>query len=130
MDVGNPSNFIRIQKIFNNDVVKMKKTLSGYLFTDQETRKALKEIYDFNGYISDPPGAIGYLGLKEYLAAQGKDTYGVLVETAHPVKFLDSVNKTLKLEVEIPEQLKHPLYKRKVSIPIKDYNELKAYLLN
>ena len=130
MDVGNPSNFIRIQKIFNNDVVKMKKTLSGYRFTDHETRKALKEIYDLKGYIADPHGAIGYLGLKEYLAAQVKDKYGVFLETAHPVKFLDSVNKTLKLEVEIPERLKHTLSKQKVSIPIKDYGELRAYLLN
>ncbi len=130
MDVGNPSNFIRIQKIFNNDVVKMKKILSGYRFTDQETRKALKEIYDIKGYIADPHGAIGYLGLKKYLAGKVKDKYGVFLETAHPVKFLDSVNKTLKLEVEIPERLKHTLSKRKVSIPIKDYNELKAYLLN
>jgi len=130
MDVGNPSNFIRIQKIFNNDVVKMKKTLSGYRFTDQETRKALKEIYDIKGYIADPHGAVGYLGLKEYLVAQGKDQYGVFLETAHPVKFLDSVNKTLKLEVEIPERLKHTLSKQKVSVPIKDYSELKAYLLN
>ena len=130
MDVGNPSNFIRIQKIFNNDVVKMKKTLSGYRFTDQETRKALKEIYDLKGYIADPHGAVGYLGLKEYLAAQGKDQYGVFLETAHPVKFLDSVNKTLKLEVKIPERLKHTLSKQKVRVPIKDYNELKAYLLN
>jgi len=130
MDVGNPSNFIRIQKIFNNDVVKMKKILSGYRFTDQETRKALKEIYDLKGYIADPHGAIGYLGLKEYLAAQVKDKYGVFLETAHPVKFLDSVNKTLNLEVEIPERLKHTLSKQKVSVPIKDYSELKAYLLN
>ena len=130
MDVGNPSNFVRIQKIFNNDVLKMKKALSGYRFTDQETRKALKEIYDLKGYIADPHGAVGYLGLKEYLAKQGKDQYGVFLETAHPVKFLDSVNKTLKLEVEIPERLKYTLSKQKVSVPIKDYSELKAYLLN
>ena len=130
MDVGNPSNFVRIQKIFNNDVVKMKKNLSGYRFTDQETRKALKEIYDLKNYIADPHGAVGYLGLKEYLANQSEDLYGVFLETAHPVKFLESVNKTLKLEVEVPERLKDALSKEKVSIPIKDYSELKAYLMD
>ena len=130
MDVGNPSNFVRIQKIFNNDAVKMKKNLSGYRYTDQQTRKALKEIYDLKNYIADPHGAIGYLGLKEYLNQQKEDLYGVFLETAHPVKFLDSVNKTLKLEVEIPERLKDTLTKEKVSVPIKDYIELKAYLLD
>ncbi|MEK9604284.1 MAG: threonine synthase [Flavobacteriaceae bacterium] len=130
MDVGNPSNFIRIQKIFNNDVVKMKKKLSGYRYTDQETKKALKEIHDINGYIADPHGAVGYLGLKDYLAERKNSHYGVFLETAHPVKFLDTVNKTLKIEVTIPERLKETLSKDKVSIPIRDYNDLKSYLLD
>ena len=130
MDVGNPSNFIRIQKIFNNDIVKLKKILSGYRFTDQDTKKALKEIYDMKNYIADPHGAVGYLGLKKFLEQQNEDYYGVFLETAHPVKFLDSVNKTLKLEVEIPERLKDTLSKEKTSIPIRDFAELKAYLLN
>jgi threonine synthase len=64
------------------------------------------------------------------LEQQNEDFYGVFLETAHPVKFLDSVNKTLKLEVEIPERLKDTLSKEKTSIPIKDYSELKSYLLN
>ncbi len=130
MDVGNPSNFSRIEKIFNNDVVRMKKTLSGFRFTDQETKKALKEIYELNGYVADPHGAVGYLGLKEYLTHQKEDLYGVFLETAHPVKFLDTVNSTLKIDVEIPKQLKNILSEDKVSIPIKNYSELKAYLLN
>ena len=130
MDVGNPSNFIRIQKIFNNDVVKIKKILSGFRYTDQETKKALKEIYALKNYIADPHGAIGYFGLKEYLEQKNEDYYGVFLETAHPVKFLDTVNNTLKLEVEIPERLKDTLSKEKTSIPIKDYGELKSYLLN
>jgi len=130
MDVGNPSNFIRIQKIFNNDVEKMKKVLSSYRYTDQETKKALKEIYDLKGYVADPHGAVGYLGLKEFMTKQNKGFYGVFLETAHPVKFLDTVNKTLKLNVEIPKRLKSTLSKDKMSIPIKDYSDLKAYLLN
>nr|AOE08150.1 threonine synthase [uncultured bacterium] len=130
MDVGNPSNFTRIQKIFNNDIAKMKKILSGYRYTDKETKRALKEIYYLNGYVADPHGAVGYLGLKEFMSDQKDDFYGVFLETAHPVKFLDTVNKTLKLDVEIPERLKATLSKEKVSIPIRDYSELRAYLLN
>ena len=130
MDVGNPSNFTRIQKIFNNDIAKMKKILSGYRYTDKETKRALKEIYNLNGYVADPHGAVGYLGLKEFMSDQKDDFYGVFLETAHPVKFLDTVNKTLKLDVKIPERLKATLSKEKVSIPIRDYSELRAYLLN
>ena len=130
MDVGNPSNFIRISKIFNNDLVKMKKNLSGFRFTDRETENALKEIYDIKSYIADPHGAVGYLGLKKYFADHDRGQYGVFLETAHPVKFLDSVRKTLKLELEIPSRLKDTLSKKKVSVPIKDYAELVDYLLN
>lgn len=130
MDVGNPSNFIRIQTIFNNDIVKMKKTFSGYSYTDNETKKALKEIYAKNQYVADPHGAVGYLGLKKFLSREKKDFYGVFLETAHPVKFIDTVEKTLKLKLPIPERLKETLSKKKVSIPIKDYSELRSYLLD
>lgn len=130
MDVGNPSNFIRIQKIFNNDIFRMKKIISGYSYSDIETKKSLIEIYKKNGYIADPHGAIGFLGLKEYLSKQNKDHYGVFLETAHPVKFIDSVEKILKLKVQIPNRLKSALSKKKSCIPIKDFSELKSYLLN
>ena len=130
MDVGNPSNFVRIQKIFNNDLVKMKKILSGFRFTDQDTKKAMKEIHKISGYVADPHGAVGYLGLKEYFLNQKENLYGVFLETAHPSKFLDSVNQTLNLEVQIPNRLKETLSRNKFSIPIKDYSELRDYLLN
>ena len=130
MDVGNPSNFIRIQKIFNNDIFRMKKIISGYSYSDIETKKSLIEIYKKNGYIADPHGAVGFLGLKEYLNKQNKDHYGVFLETAHPVKFIDSVEKILKLKVQIPNRLKSALSKKKSCIPIKDFSSLKSYLLN
>lgn len=130
MDVGNPSNFIRIQKIFNNDIFRMKKIISGYSYSDIETKKSLIEIYKKNGYIADPHGAVGFLGLKEYLSKQNKDHYGVFLETAHPVKFIDSVEKILKLKVQIPNRLKSALSKKKSCIPIKDFSSLKSYLLS
>jgi threonine synthase len=130
MDVGDPSNFIRIQKIFNNDIYRMKKKFSGYSYTDDQTKKALKKIYSKKKYIADPHGAVGYLGLQEYISTQKDDIYGVFLETAHPVKFKDTVEKTLNLKVPIPNRLKETLSKKKVSIPIRDYNELRSYLLD
>ena len=130
MDVGNPSNFVRIQKIFNNDIYRMKKNFSGYSYTDNQTKKALKKIFSKKKYIADPHGAVGYLGLQEYISTQKDDLYGVFLETAHPVKFRDTVEKTLNLKVPIPNRLKETLSKKKVSIPIRDYNELRSYLLD
>ena len=129
MDVGDPSNFIRILKIFGDDLDNLKETLSGYRFTDDETREALKEIYTTSGYVADPHGAVGYLGLKAYLKDH-PEKYGIFLETAHPVKFLDTVEDSLNIKVDIPERLKETLSKTKKSIPIQDYQGLKDFLLH
>ena len=129
MDVGDPSNFIRILKIFGDDFENLKQILSGYRFTDNQTRKALKEIHQISRYVADPHGAVGYLGLKKYLKDHpGK--YGIFLETAHPVKFLDTVEETLDIKVEIPNRLKETLTKTKESIEIKNYEGLKSFLLS
>ena len=129
MDVGDPSNFVRIQKIYGNDFNQLKDHLSGYRFTDDATREAMREIYHTSSYIADPHGAVGYLGLKDYLEKHpGK--YGVFLETAHPVKFLDTVEETLERKVPMPEHIKSLLDKEKKSIGIKNYADLKSYLLS
>ena len=129
MDVGDPSNFIRIQKLFNNDIFKLKKILKGYYFTDSQTKKAIKEIYKISGYTADPHGAVGYLGLKEFLKNSKEAYQGLFLETAHPIKFVDIVERTLKTSVEVPERIKHVLNREKSSIPIHSYEQLKAFLL-
>ena len=129
MDVGDPSNFVRIQKIYGNDFNQLKNHLSGYRFTDDATREAMREIYHTSSYIADPHGAVGYLGLKDYLEKHpGK--YGVFLETAHPVKFLDTVEETLERKVPMPGRIQSLLDKEKKSIGIKNYADLKSYLLS
>ena len=103
MDVGNPSNFIRIQELFNNDIEALKNTFSSYSFKDDKTKAIMKEIYTKSGYVAEPHGAIGYLGLKKYGLKENE--FGVFLETAHPVKFLDVVEATLPVKVEIPQQI-------------------------
>ena len=128
MDVGDPSNFIRIRHLFQDNFDTLKENLSSYPFTDDETKKALKEIHNINGYIADPHGAVGYLGLKKY-QEQHPDTYGIFLETAHPVKFLDIVEETLDEKLEIPAQIVKVMGKTKSSIKISTYDDLKKYLL-
>lgn len=126
MDVGNPSNFIRIQELFQNNFNQLKNSFSSYSFTDDETRKALMNIYEKSSYIADPHGAVGYLGLKKY--GLEKNDFGVFLETAHPVKFLDVVESTLPVKVAIPEQIENILDKEKIAKRIHSYQELKEFL--
>jgi threonine synthase len=128
MDVGDPSNFIRIQKLFNNDFYKLKKFITGFAFTDAQTKKALQEIYSTSNYIADPHGAVSYLGLKAYLNLHEKDNLqGIFLETAHPIKFAPTVESTLKIKLEAPPQVESLLDKPKLSLPIRNYNDLKAF---
>ena len=127
MDVGNPSNFIRIQQLFNNDLNLMKNSFSAYSFTDKETKNAMKQIYNNSKYLADPHGAVGYLGAKLFQKEHSKGLC-IFLETAHPVKFMDIIKETLSVRIAIPEQIKSVLEKEKKSIKIKTYEELKRFL--
>ena len=132
MDVGNPSNFIRIQRIFNNDFFKLKKLLSGYSFSDKMTEEAVKEIYKIKGYVSEPHGAIGFLGLKEFFNSKEEiDEYqGIFLETAHPVKFKSTVEGIIKTDIKTPKSILKILDLKKNSFSISKYSELKRLLLS
>ena len=127
MDVGNPSNFIRIQQLFDNDFNALKNSFSSYSFTDEETKVVMQEIYKNSNYIADPHGAVGYLGLQKHELSEKE--YGVFLETAHPVKFLDVVEETLNVKVEIPLQIQKVMERKKVALQATSYEDLKAYLL-
>lgn len=128
MDVGNPSNFIRIQNIFDNDFEKIKEALSSYSFTDDETRDTILSIYKNSNYITDPHGAVGYLGLKLYLKDQA-DKQGIFFETAHPVKFLDVIEPVIEKKIKFPPQIMQVIDKEKVALSIDNYEQLKKFLL-
>jgi threonine synthase len=127
MDVGNPSNFIRIQEMYGNDLAEFKKDFSSYTFSDVETTIAMQTIFKTNGYIAEPHGAVGYLGLKKELKNY-TNAIGIFLETAHPIKFLDIVEPTLNVKLPIPAQIESVMHKEKVSVKITTYDELKAFL--
>jgi threonine synthase len=128
MDVGDPSNFVRIQELHNNDFETLSKQLSGYSFTDEETIKAIEELYNEYNYIADPHGAVGYLACKSHLKNNPND-HCVFLETAHPTKFLDVVEDTIKENIDLPEQILKVMKKKKRSVEISTYEDLKAFLL-
>ena len=129
MDVGNPSNFIRILEIYKNDFGTLKDHVSSYSFSDDETKIAMKEIYDNYNYVADPHGAVGFLGAIEYLK-ENPNVHCIFLETAHPVKFLDVVEEVVKQKQALPNQIEAVIDKAKVSTKISKYQELKEFLLS
>ncbi len=130
MDVSDPSNFVRIQKIFNNDIQKIKKIIKTYSFNDNQTREAIKDVYNRNNYLMDPHSAIGYLGIKSYLSNHSNNSSGIFLSTAHPIKFKEQVQKSIGNEIPMPSRLKGIMGKTKRSIEINNYNDLKDQLLS
>lgn len=128
MDVGDPSNFVRIRHLYQDNLANLQTNLSSHSFSDDSTREIMRVIHKNSGYVTDPHGAVGYLGLKEYQKTNA-DIYGIFLETAHPVKFLDVVEETLGLTPDIPTQIQKVMDKKKKSIKIDSYEGLKSYLL-
>ena len=130
MDVGNPSNYPRVIELYNKDIDALRKDLVGKAYTDEATAAAVKSVYKATGYVMDPHGAIGYLGLKEYVKESGKDATGIFLATAHPAKFIEVVNDIIEKDVEIPARLQEVAKKKKESIVIEnDFEKLKSFLL-
>jgi threonine synthase len=131
MDVGNPSNFPRTLALFGNDFEGLKAKLGGKSYTDEETRQAMRELRERYGYVADPHGAVGYLGLRDYLAAHAEGApVGVFLETAHPAKFIDVVEETLGEEVPLPEALAELRGRKREATPLPyDYDAFRSYLL-
>ena len=130
MDVGNPSNFVRILEIFEQEFDALKGKLSAYSITDEETKQTIGDVYRKYEYLLDPHGAVGYLALEKYLQGH-KDEKGFLLETAHPVKFPDAVEAIIGGRLEIPKSVNGLLSKTKQSIKIdSDFQQLKDFLLS
>lgn len=129
MDVGNPSNFARMLDIYSSTWNIMAKDIKGYGYNDEQTKAAMKEVYTKYGYEIDPHGAVGYLALTDF-QAKNKGTKGIILETAHPTKFLPDVENVLNKKLQVPDRLAVLADKVKVSIPIgTHFDPFKEYLL-
>lgn len=128
MDVGNPSNFVRIMEIFEQQLPKLKEKISAVSISDADTTTVLKRVYQQESYLLDPHGAVGYLALENYLAAH-PTLKGIVIETAHPVKFFDVVEPILGVTIAIPENIKAQLQLDKKALLIEnDVDALRQYL--
>ncbi|MEE1232782.1 MAG: threonine synthase [Phocaeicola sp.] len=127
MDVGDPSNFARIYDLYGGNHEAITKEISGETYTDEQIRETVQAVYNETGYLLDPHGACGYRALAEQL--QPGET-GVFLETAHPAKFLQTVESIIGVEVQIPEKLQAFMKGQKESVPMeKDFASFKSYLM-
>jgi threonine synthase len=129
MDVGAPSNFERIQWLYNHDIDAIRRDMTGAVFTDDTVKREIAWVYEKYGYILDPHGAIGWLALNEAMTGAGPDARGVFLATAHPAKFREVVEPAIGKPVELPPALQAALARPRKSIPMAaDYRALNALL--
>ena len=127
MDVGDPSNFARILDLYEGSHDAIASEISGETYTDAQIRDTVQQVYEETGYLLDPHGACGYKALAQELK---NDEYGVFLETAHPAKFLQTVEGIIGHEVKIPEKLQAFMRGEKQSVPMsKEFSAFKNYLL-
>lgn len=131
MDVGSPSNFVRLIRFFGDDWNLVKEKISGYAFDDEQTKKAMREVYGNTNYVLCPHTAVAYLGLLQYEQESEKDFTGVFLSTAHPAKFLDLVEETLGKSINIPERLENLLSLEKSATKLEpDFSAFKTLLMS
>ena len=128
MDVGDPSNFVRVLDLYGKSLAEIKKNISGVWYNDESIRNTVKKTYAETGYLLDPHGACGYQALKEQLAS---DETGIFLETAHPAKFLEVVESIVNEKIPVPDKLQEFMKGEKQSIYLKkDFEGFKKFLLN
>jgi threonine synthase len=129
MDVGDPSNFVRIMELFQQQFSNLTAKVSSCSIPDDITKETLRSVYSQHNYLCDPHGAVAYRALEDYLQTN-TNSKGIFLETAHPVKFYDVVEPVISKTVTVPESIKEQLTKEKKSTLIgAGVEELKRFLM-
>lgn len=128
MDVGAPSNFVRLTEMYGNSHEGITHDLEGYYLADDQTKQVMKRCYEENEYVLDPHGAIAYDALLKSGLTNDK-TCGIFLETAHPAKFKDIVDDALDIDFPLPEKLKEIVNNKKTAVKMKNsYEDFEDFL--
>ncbi len=128
MDVGDPSNFARVIDLYNRSHEAITHDISGTTYSNEQIAETVKNTFTKTGYLLDPHGACGYRALQENLHPQEN---GIFLETAHPAKFLETIENIIEEKIEIPQKLREFMKGEKQSIDLsKDFNDFKSFLLS
>ncbi len=129
MDVGNPSNFSRIEHLYGGDIEPLQHDLEGHAFTDDDTLTAMREVEARTGYVLDPHTAVGWLGLRRALEAR-PGAVGLVLATAHPAKFADTVAEATGKEPPVPRAIARTLDQAETIVALApEAAALRAHLL-
>lgn len=130
MDVANPSNFVRVMELFHQHLNETKAMLESCSVDDATTRNTIKAVYKQYHYLPDPHTAVAYKAMDDYIQKH-KDVKGIILSTAHPVKFPEVVEEEIGHTIELPEQVKDIVAKQSIKRTIEaDYEVLCSYLIN
>jgi threonine synthase len=129
MDVGNPSNFERLEVLFGGSAEKMRRCIKGLRITDQETRQTMGQVYRDTGILIDPHTAVGVLASRRYRGESGFGGQILSLSTAHPGKFVDIVEESTGVKPDLPDSLQEAMSKSKQAIPLKPSLDLLKGLL-
>ncbi len=131
MDVGNPSNFARIVDLYGNDLQAIRRDMWGCSFSDEETLRVMHDVEHDYGYVLDPHTAVGVLGWQSYAKQNPPAAQGIVLATAHPAKFAETVARAVGARPEMPERLAAFLDRPKKSISFPNrFPELQEFLLS
>ena len=131
MDVGAPSNWVRIMDLFKQDTTALKEVVSAYRFTDEETLKGIKAIAEKYDYIACPHTAIAYLAVEKFRQQNEDQSAAVFLSTAHACKFPDIFPPLLAAKIEIPSSVEELNGRTKQADELKtDFTGFKSYLLS
>ena len=130
MDVGDPSNIVRINELYK-DIDAIRNVMKSWSFDEQSTKKMILDTYKNYAYLLDPHSSVGLLGIKKYFKNSIDDNVNkIFLGTAHPCKFLDVIEPVIDGEIKIPDRLKETLLKQKKSVLINNnYNQFIDYLM-
>lgn len=130
MDVGNPSNWVRIQDMFDNNLEELREKISSYTYDDRQTVEAMEEIYTKYQYVACPHTAIAYLASKQYRNDHPGMYASVFLSTAHPCKFPDAISDDVFAKIELPKGAEELAGKEKIATELQvDYDAFKNYLV-
>ncbi len=118
MDVGNPNNFVRLLHLYDGDLAALRRDVEGSSWSDDETRGAIRTVFEHSGYLLDPHTAVGYLGLRRRLETRSGETSGVVLATAHPIKFRQEVEPLIGQEIPLPARLAECLDRPRNVLPM------------
>jgi threonine synthase len=131
MDVGNPSNFGRIMYLFDGNVSHLRRILSSAAYSDADTRATIHEYFEKYQYVLDPHGAVAALALERSRNSEKQKVNGIILETAHPAKFIDVYEEPMKSATEMPERLRSMMQGTKHSIQLSaTLKDFKSFLMS